>query len=169
VTPGTTASAASRFSGSPSWGLWLAPGGYRADLILISGLWRHHVGTSAAGPGHGSDGPGVEGFAAVRAGGHDLGDVAAGGVKDLDGWAVGGGPRVTPLSHGGDDWPQVTPLVSEAVLVAGRMLLVGDPGEDALVDESGEPLVEDAAGDPEAGLEVVEAANAEEGVAQDEQ
>jgi hypothetical protein len=49
------------------------------------------------------------------------------------------------------------------------MLLVGDPGEDALVDEPGEPLVEDAAGDPEAGLEVVEAANAEEGVAQDEQ
>jgi hypothetical protein len=138
-------------------------------LILISGSWRHHVGASAAGPGHGSDGAGVEGVAAVRAGGHNLTDVVAGGVKDLDGWAVGRGPRVTPLSHGGDDWPQVTPLVSEAVLVAGRMLLVGDPGEDALVDEPGEPLVEDAAGDPEAGLEVVEAANAEEGVAQDEQ
>jgi hypothetical protein len=49
------------------------------------------------------------------------------------------------------------------------MLLVLDPLEHALLDQPREPVGEDVAGDPEAGVELVEATQAEQGVPHYEQ
>jgi hypothetical protein len=46
---------------------------------------------------------------------------------------------------------------------------VGNSLEDLVIDEMVEALGEDVAGDPEAGLEVIEAGHAEEGVPDDKQ
>jgi len=48
------------------------------------------------------------------------------------------------------------------------VLLVRDPLEEPLLDQAVEALREDVAADPEVALEVLEALDAEEGVAQDE-
>jgi hypothetical protein len=53
--------------------------------------------------------------------------------------------------------------------VAQRRVLVGAALEDALVDQVVEPGGEHVAGDAEAALPVVEAGDAEEGVAHDQQ
>jgi hypothetical protein len=94
--------------------------------------------------------------------------MAAGGVDDIEGWAVGRRPLVAPLTQGGDDQPQVPPFVGEPVLVAGWMLLIGDPFEHTVLDEPAEALIQHVPGDPEAGLEVVEPPDPEKGVAQDQ-
>ena len=44
-------------------------------------------------------------------------------VDQLDGGAVWGGVLVTPLTHGGDQRPQIPTLGCKAVLVAGGWLL----------------------------------------------
>jgi hypothetical protein len=49
------------------------------------------------------------------------------------------------------------------------MILIRHPLEDTILDQPVEPLGEDVARDPEAGLEIVEAPNAQEGIAKDEE
>ena len=61
------------------------------------------------------------------------------------------------------------PFGVSAVLVSLGPLAVADALEDALVDEPAEAVGEDVARDAEALLELVEAAAAEEGVADDQE
>ena len=77
-------------------------------------------------------------------------DLAARVVHDLEGGAVGCRPLVAPLTHGGEDRPEVAPLVGEPVLVAQGALLVGHPLEDTGLDQAGQAHVEDVAGDAQA-------------------
>jgi len=49
------------------------------------------------------------------------------------------------------------------------VILIGDALQDVVVDQVVEPLVQDVSRDPETGLEVVEAGDTQEGVANDEQ
>src|SRR5581483_5608599 len=64
---------------------------------------------------------------------------------------------------------QVAALLRQPVLVALGALLVEHPVEDPLLDEAVEALGQHIAGDTEARLELVEAAPAEEGVADDQE
>src|SRR4029453_19055632 len=76
---------------------------------------------------------------------------------------------VPPLPQTAEGDVEVAALGGESVLVAGRSLAVGDALEHALADEPVQPVGEDVAGDPQALLELVEAANPEEHVADDQQ
>ena len=78
-------------------------------------------------------------------------------------------PLVAPLAQRGHDGPQGAALVGEEVVVAAAGLVVGAAFQDAGGDEGVEPVGEHVARDPEALDEVVEAADAEERVAQDQQ
>ncbi len=64
---------------------------------------------------------------------------------------------------------EVAPLLGEAVLEARRAILVAHALEDAVRDELPQPIGQAVARDAEIALEVLEAADAEERVAQDEQ
>ena len=64
---------------------------------------------------------------------------------------------------------QLEALVGQAVLVALGAILVEAALQNPVADEGLEAGGEDVAGDPEPALEVLEAADAEEGVAQDEE
>src|SRR5262249_28336513 len=55
------------------------------------------------------------------------------------------------------------------VLRARRLVLIGHPLQHTVVDEMAQALPEDVARDPEPALEVIETADAEEGVTDDEQ
>ena len=79
------------------------------------------------------------------------------------------GPAVAPAHEGDEGGGEVAALGGEPVLVADRALLVGDPLEDAGVDQLVEAVGEDVAGDAEVVAEVAEAADAPERVAQDQQ
>ena len=83
--------------------------------------------------------------------------------------AVAVDPLVTPLAQRGHDRPQGAALVGEEVVVAAAAFVVGATLEDPGGDEGVESDREDVAGDPEALDEVLEAADAEERVAQDQQ
>ena len=122
-----------------------------------------------AGPDHCADIGGAHGVATVCADCDELRDVTAFPVHQLEGRAVWGSPAVAPLPKCDDDRPQVAALFREDVVVARRMLVVGNPLEDAFVDEVGESLVEHVAGDAKAFLELVETRHAQEGVADDQQ
>src|SRR4051812_45030643 len=76
---------------------------------------------------------------------------------------------VAPLHQRDDRRPQVDALLAEAVLEALRALLVAMALEQSLVGQALEAVGQHIAGDAEVALEVVEAAHAEEGVADDEQ
>jgi hypothetical protein len=78
-------------------------------------------------------------------------------------------PFVTPLSEGGHDWPQGSPLVGEEVVVAAAAFVVGATLEHAGIDERVEAVREDVPRDAEAVDEVLEPAHAEERIAQDQQ
>jgi hypothetical protein len=83
-----------------------------------------------------------------------------------------GGRRVVavaPLHERDDRRPEVDALLAEAVLEALGALLVAPALEQALLGQALEAIGQDVAGDAEAALEVVEAADAQEGVADDEQ
>src|SRR5207247_3955754 len=60
-------------------------------------------------------------------------------------------------------------LVGEPVLEALGPLAVADPLQDSFLDEPVEPIGEDVAGDAEALLELLEAAQAQEAVADDQE
>jgi hypothetical protein len=81
-------------------------------------------------------------------------------------WA---GVAVAPLHQRDDRRPQVKALVGEAVFVAPGMLLVEAPLEHALVEQARQARVEHVARDPQIGLDLVEAAQAEQHVAHDQQ
>src|SRR4051794_25947554 len=76
---------------------------------------------------------------------------------------------VAPLHEREQRDAELRPLLGQPVLVALGALAVANPLEDPLLDEPGEPVREHVARDAEALLELVEAADAEEGVADDEQ
>ena len=122
------------------------------------------------GPRRAPQRAGGELLAAVVAGEHALADVAAGGVLHDDRRVVlAEDPLVAPLADGRHHREQGAALVGEAVVVATAGLVVGDAGEHVVVDERVEPGGEHVASDAEALGEVVEAGDAEEGVAQDQQ
>ena len=77
--------------------------------------------------------------------------------------------HVAPGPQRVDRGPEIPALLRQDVLVAVGPLLVALAGEDPLLDEALEPAGEHGAGDIEPLLEVVEAANAEEDVAEDQQ
>ena len=68
------------------------------------------------------------------------------------------------MEHG----PQSAALGREAVLVARRAFAVLHPLEDPVVDQGVETSREDVARDAQASLEVVEAPDPDEGIAQDQ-
>src|SRR5215831_491737 len=110
----------------------------------------------------------VHWFAAGGAGRDCCGDLAAPAVPDEDGRAVWRGVLVAPLPQAGQHRPQVTAFAGEPVVVARRVLAVGHLHQDAGVHQLGQALVEHVAGDAEPVLELVEAADSEEGVPQDQ-
>ena len=76
---------------------------------------------------------------------------------------------VTPGTEGVDRGPEIQALLRQHVLVAVGPLLVALAREDPLLDQAMKAAREHGAGHVEALLEVVEAADAEEDVAQDQQ
>ena len=113
----------------------------------------------SAGSGRGSYLTDVEGFVAFAADDDGVHVVLAGGVVQHQ-WCAfrAREPAVAPGGHGGEDRVGVAALLREAVLVAGRVRLVLDPAQQALVDEPVETSGEDVAPDAQRLLEVVEAA-----------
>ena len=91
-------------------------------------------------------------------------------VFEQEGFVTGAeDPFVAPLSECGEHGPERSALVGEDIVVATACGVVGAPVEQAGVDERVEPVREDVAGDAETFDEVVEAADAEEAVAQDQE
>jgi hypothetical protein len=76
---------------------------------------------------------------------------------------------VAPLHQRDDRRPQVEALLGQHVLVTQRPLLVGDPFEHPQLGQPPQTRLEDVARDAEVRAELVEAANAEEHVADDQQ
>lgn len=74
---------------------------------------------------------------------------------------------VPPQRH--EHIEEISPLVSESVLVAGRVILVGDRFEDAVGDQGLQPICEHVAGNLQVLLEVTKATHSEEDVSHDEQ
>ena len=127
-------------------------------------------GGPVAGAGLRSDVSDVERLVALAADDDGMHVVATGSVMQDEGSAFGAGePAFAPGRHGGKNRVDVSAFVGEAVLAAGRSLLVFDPAEQVFVNETVQSLGEDVASDPERGLEVVEAAGPETRLAQDQQ
>ena len=76
---------------------------------------------------------------------------------------------VAPLEQRHEDGPQVGALLGEPVLTAQRALLVRPLHQDPFLDEPLEPRLQDVAGDPEVLLQLLEAPDPQEDVADDEQ
>ena len=83
--------------------------------------------------------------------------------------AGGRGVAVAPLHQRDDRRPQVQALLGQAVLVARRVLLVEAPLEHALLEQPREARLQHVARDAEVGLDLVEAAQAQQHVAHDQQ
>ena len=94
---------------------------------------------------------------------------AAVAVDDQVRRAVGRGVLVAPPHEVEDDGVEVAAAVGEPVLVPGRALGVAVALENAGVDQALEAVGEHVARHAQAALEVVEAPDAAEGVAQDEE
>src|SRR5205814_6396499 len=96
--------------------------------------------------------------------------LSAGAVYELDRGAVATRhPAITPARERHDDRIEVAPLLGQPVLEARWMRLVADALENAVSDQRPEPVGQPVARRAEVALEVLEAADAEEGVAQDEE
>lgn len=75
-------------------------------------------------------------LAAVRAAHGGFGVVSAPLVVQAYWWSgLAGGPAVTPGCQGHDGRDEVGTLFGQDVVVADRMVLVGPPGEHAVLDE----------------------------------
>lgn len=107
-------------------------------------------------------------FAAVGASGHHVGGVPAVFV-DGDAGDVRVFPFVAEPPHCEEDVEEIPALVGEPVLMARWVVLVGDCLQDAVGDQLLQPVRKDVAGDLQVALEVVEAADAKEDVADDQQ
>src|SRR4030095_10081883 len=71
-------------------------------------------------------------------------------------------------THRGEDVPQIAALLREPVLRPGRVVLIRNALEHAIVDQLPQSIVENVARNPEPRLEVVEPAYAQERVADDQ-
>src|SRR5215469_5702827 len=147
---------------------FLAAGSRRASRSAAGGATGDGEAVEVSWPRGGLEVADVHWFAAGGAGRDGCGDLAAGAVPDEDWRAVWRGVLVAPLPHAGQHRPQVTAFAGEAVVVARRVLAVGHFHQDAGVHQLGQALVEHVARDAEPVLELVEAANSEEGVPQDQ-
>jgi len=78
-------------------------------------------------------------------------------------------PLVAPLTDRHQYGPQRFALVGEDVVVTAPRLVVAAAFEHAVADEGVEPLGQDVAGNAEPCLELLEAGDAEERVAEDQQ
>jgi hypothetical protein len=76
---------------------------------------------------------------------------------------------VPPLPQACECDVELAAFVGHPVLVALGPLAVADALQDPLLDEAVQPVGEDVAGDPEALLELLEAAQAKEAVADDQE
>src|SRR5262249_25086940 len=113
---------------------------------------------------------GADGLAALRAGERGHGRLPAGAVHELDRWAVATGhPAVAPACERHDHRIEVASLLGQSVLEARRVVLVADAIQDAVRDELAESVGQPVAGSAEVALEILEATDAEERVAQDEE
>jgi hypothetical protein len=77
-------------------------------------------------------------------------------------------PAIAPPHQRDEDPEEVAAGVGQHVLVARRVRLVADTVEESFGDEPAEALGEDVAADRQRGLDLVEAARAEEQLAEDE-
>lgn len=112
---------------------------------------------------------GVEVSAAVLATNDCVGDRAAVDVDQVPEELVGGGtPLVTPTPHRHEDVVEIPPLFGQSVLEPGRPVFIEVRGENASLYQHCQALGQDIASDPEVFLEIIEAANSEKGIAQDE-
>src|SRR5207237_9591758 len=89
---------------------------------------------------------------------------AAGEVAEGDGGAPPGEPAVAPGQHGEGHGVEVETLLGEPVLVPGRLVLIGDTLEHAVVGQALQAPGEDVGGDAQAALELVEAPHPVEGL-----
>ena len=121
------------------------------------------------GPGSMSMSVGVHRLAAHRAVRLDVRDLPAGAMAIEDRRPrVPGGPAVAPRDHRHEHVDELQALRREHVLVARGALGVGALLEHPLVDEVAQPLGEHLARDAEVALDVVEAGDADEDVADHE-
>jgi len=79
-----------------------------------------------------------------------------------------GCPAVAPGGDCEEDVAEFPAFVREEVVVADGLVGVGAAFDDAVVEKMVEPLGEDLAGDAEVALEIVEAADPDEEVSEDE-
>ena len=89
----------------------------------------------------------VECAAAGRACQHRLGDLPAAVVKQTCRRSVRSGVFVSPLSHGREYGPYVSPLGGKAVVVSRGVFAVGGLLEDSGVNQCSEALVKNVAAD----------------------
>src|SRR3989440_12550152 len=153
--PGATARPSSGVGGGH-----LAPDDVGRELLFVV----------PAGAGDGLDVAGVDGLAALVAHHVGLAALPAALVDQLhrDGLADAC-PLVAPLHQRDEDRMELEALVGQAVLEALGPLLVAPALEDAVAHQRLEPGGEHVAGDAEAALEVLETADAEEGIPQHEE
>ena len=112
----------------------------------------------------------VDGFAAFGAGQYAAEVVAAGEVAVQQRRALLAGVMlVSPMHETYHYRIEIETLLCEAILEARWRVLVGDLLENAVIDKVFETFGQDAPCDAEALLEVFEAADAQEGLAQHEQ
>lgn len=78
-------------------------------------------------------------------------------------------PPVAPTHERHDDREQVPAFFSETVFPASRSLLIGVPLEYPAPDQPLQPVGKDVARDPKASLELLEAAQTQERIPNDEQ
>lgn len=137
--------------------------------VLVGEQCPLEVARGGTGAGLSGDGAGLEGFAARGARHHGLDHMAARGVTKHERGSFRCGPLVAPLTHRGDDRPQVAAPIGEPVLKARRPVLVRDTVEDLDVHQLAQSVVQHVASDSESSLEVVETADAQERVTDDQQ
>src|SRR5262249_21686687 len=80
-----------------------------------------------------------------------------------------GHPAIAPAEQRHDDGIEVAPFLRELVLIARRPFLIPNALEDPVLDELLQATGEHVACRPETSLKLLEAACAQEGLAQDEQ
>ena len=111
----------------------------------------------------------VDWLTAVRAAHCRLGVVLAPLVVQAQWWSIlVGGPAVAPGDEGHDGRDEVGTFFGQYVIVANGMVLVGTPGEHAVLDQRVEPFGEQLARNAEVALEVVESAEPDRDAREDE-